>query len=270
MSNPDREIYPNAPLQFVAFEVRMPYVPHLATVEGTTGVYDKLRDLVPVIHTAGAPGLELAAGPLSVSAQAGPTRMLDRGRTLSVTISPTAIVVETSFYSRFENFTDVVEQVVRAVDAAADLAGVQRIGLRYIDEIRVDGVRLPADWEGYIAPSLLTAIHLDDRFEPAATQSLVEFDVADRHKTVMRFGAMRGAVVDPGGPLRLRRTGEGPFFLVDLDSYWLASEDEMPPFAPESILERCADLREPIRTLFEASITEKLRDEVLRKEVDGG
>jgi uncharacterized protein (TIGR04255 family) len=266
----EREIYPNAPLQFVAFEMRMPYAPHLATLEGSTGFYDALRDLVPIIRTAGNPGVEVAAGPFSLSASAGPTRMLDRGRTLSVTISPTAVVVETSLYSQFDEFVKILERVVRAVGAAAEIAGVQRVGLRYIDEIRVDGVTRTADWEGYIAQSLLSAVHLDDRFEPSTIQSLVEFDLGGGQKTVMRFGALSGYIVDPAGPLRLKRTGDGPYFLIDLDSFWIGSEDELPEFTPESVLERCASLRDPVWTLFEASITEKLRNEVLRKEVKDG
>jgi uncharacterized protein (TIGR04255 family) len=83
----------------------------------------------------------------------------------------------------------------------------------------------------------------------------------------MRFGAMRGFTVDPNGPLQIARRGEGAYFLIDLDSFWSAPSEAMPEFDPSYVLERCAHLRVPIRTLFEASITKKLRNEVLRKEM---
>ena len=145
------------------------------------------------------------------------------------------------------------------------------MGLRYIDEIRVGGIESPSDWEPYIAASLLAGLHLDDRYPPASSQGIAEFDVADGQKTVMRFGAMRGFVVDPNGPLRLRRTGEGPFFLLDLDSYWAATPDiEIPEFSSDAVHEICLRLRAPVRALFESSISDRLRDEVLRREVGNG
>ncbi len=266
----DREIYPNAPLQFVAFELRIPYTPALATLDGTTRVYSALQDIVPVVQPpAVPPGFEFAnstTGP-GLTVTSGPTRMVDRARGLSVIVGPQQLVVETTRYTRFEDFEEVIKRVIDSAADVGPIAGTQRVGLRYIDEIRVDGVDKPADWEPYIASALLTGLHLDDHFAPASSQGAVEFDVEDGQKTVMRFGAMQGFVVDPNGPLRLRRHSDGPFFLLDLDSYWAAAPNEdMPEFSPKAVQETCERLRVPVRALFEAAITDKLRNEVLRKE----
>lgn len=269
-STSDREIYPNAPLQFVAFELRIPYSPGLATLDGTSRVYAALQNLVPIIQPALPAGFEIPAN-ATVTITAGPTRMIDRHRGLSVIVGPSQIVVETSRYSQFEDFEVTLRKVLELVAEVAPIAGIQRVGLRYIDEIRVPGVKSPADWEPYIAPSLLAGLHLDDNFLPSASQGSVEFDIADSQKTVMRFGAMEGFVVDPNGPLRLRNPSEGPFFLLDLDSYWAVSSDaEMPEFSPQAVHDICAKLRAPVRALFEAAITNRLRDEVLRKEITHG
>jgi uncharacterized protein (TIGR04255 family) len=186
---------------------------------------------------------------------------------VSVTVAPTALIVETTAYSRFEEFLDVVQRALEAVNNAVSLAGIQRVGLRYIDEIRVAGVDAPVDWDGYINDGLLWATRLDPNLHPQRTEGVAEFEMEGGYRTVMRFGAMSGRVVDPGGPLRVRRTGDGPFFLIDLDSFWLPRDGDVPEFSVERVLDTCTELRKPIRGLFEASITDRLRDEVLRKEV---
>jgi uncharacterized protein (TIGR04255 family) len=193
--------------------------------------------------------------------------MMNRSRTISITIAPTALIVETTAYSHFEEFIEVVRRTLEAADGTVSLAGIQRVGLRYIDEIRVVGVQTPADWEGYIDAGLLFQSKLGPSLRLQRTESLAEFEMEGGHRTVMRFGAMTGRVVDPGGPLRVRRTGDGPFFLIDLDSFWLPTDEDIPEFTVQRVLDTCTELRKPIRGLFEASITDRLRDEVLRKEL---
>jgi len=253
----------------VAFEVRIPHAPKLATVEATTAMYDELRDIVPIIPGTGPNPVELPGphGAISFTPSASHTRMTDRARTMSVVFAPTALLVETTAYVQFEAFLEVIERVLVAANNVASPAGVQRVGLRYIDEIRVEGVENPVDWAGYIHPSLLCAAKLDHDLSPVRTEGLAEFDRGEGHRTVMRFGAMTGRVVDPGGPLRLARTGEGSFFLIDLDSFWAPADEGIPEFTVEAVMEICRQLRVPIRTLFEASISDRLRDDVFRKEV---
>jgi len=193
--------------------------------------------------------------------------MVNRPRTLSVMVAPSAVIVETSAYTQFEEFLEVIHRALLAAASAVALAGIQRVGIRYIDEIRVEGVRGPVDWFDYINPALLCATALDADLTPQRTEGLAEFELDDGQRTVMRFGAMTGWVVDPGGPLRLRRAEDGPFFLIDLDSFWVSPGEGIPEFDVERVIDRVKMLRAPVRALFEASITDRLRDEVFRKEV---
>ncbi len=48
-----------------------------------------------------------------------------------------AIVVETSAYTDLENFCDFVMRVLDARAQVSSIVGVERIGLRYVFEIRV-------------------------------------------------------------------------------------------------------------------------------------
>jgi uncharacterized protein (TIGR04255 family) len=72
--------------------------------------------------------------------------------------------------------------------------------------------------------------------------------------------------VSPAGPLRLRSSGPGPYFLIDTTGAWTLSDGEVPKYIVDDALELCERLHDPLHVLFEASITERLRDEALRRE----
>ena len=246
----------------------MPLAPKLGTLDGAEKVYESLRDMVPVIRGPALPPMEATtAQPVNVlfGAAGGQTKMINRARTLSVTVASTAVIVETSTYTRYEEFAQIVEEVLRATVGASPLAGIQRVGLRYVDEIRVPGITVAEDWGPYINASLLAGTALTDTLKPVRTEGRAEFVISENQRAHMRFGALTKWIVDPNGVLRLRRSDDGPFFLIDLDSFWTASEDDIPEFSVGQVLATCEMLREPVRALFEAAITERLRDEILRK-----
>ena len=86
--------------------------------------------------------------------------------------------------------------------------GVLRIGLRYIDEIRVPGIdSAPGDWRGYIDEHLLAAT--DPAFIPASLRpsewlGLVQYQTAPDSMLTLRYGPQSGYAVDSEGPTRRR------------------------------------------------------------------
>lgn len=261
------DIYLNAPLQWVAFELRFPQVPAFLTQEGRIGLYDALRANFPILG-AQSPALDFPAGALGATfGQVASLRMFNRTRTRSVAVAPDSVVIEAGDYIDHEEFFALVTDVLTHADRIAAIPSMTRVGLRYVDEIRVAGVGRPQDWTPYVSDALLGPIEVAKDFAPNALHGVLEFDLEDGHRAVMRFGALNGYAVDPGGPLRIRNRGDGPYFLIDLDSYWTAPTDEYPEFSVNQIEELCNRLRRPVRDLFEATITEKLRNDVLRKEI---
>ncbi len=59
-----------------------------------------------------------------------------------------------------------------------------------------------------------------------------------------------------------------PSSVMDVDSYW-QGDDYVDEFSSSTLLELVDTLHRPIRAIFEASITDALRDEVLRRERNG-
>ena len=69
--------------------------------------------------------------------------------------------------------------------------------------------------------------------------------------------------MDPAGDLKRSTPAPGPYFLLDIDSFWTPSDD-VPVFDEDKIVSVCDDLHSPVRDMFEGLITERLRQEVLR------
>jgi uncharacterized protein (TIGR04255 family) len=263
MTERDKEIYPNPPVEVVAFELRIPHSLGLADRSAQTEVWQHLRERLPITQPQAS--LQVAIGPPMMQAQQ-PLRMLDRGRTESVVIGAEAIVVENTSYRSYEDFCELLREVLAAVDPQ-DVAGFTRIGLRYINEIRVNGVEQLGDWDGLVNPLLLSGAALATRaMGVERVGGEIEYATTDQHSVVLRYGSFQGRIVNLEGPLRTRTNDASPAFLIDLDSYW---EDpvraQLPEFSIETIMSTTSELRAPIHELFEISITDKLRD-VFREE----
>ncbi len=267
MKDADHEVYPSAPLRFVAFEARVSSVPLLETQEGRLAIYDVLQELFPILQ----PGPQ-QQGPvgLIIEPAAQQTRMMDRSRTLGARVGPETIAVETSSYKHFNWFTEIVEETLGCLSKVALIPSLQRVGLRYTDEIRVPGVSHPKDWAPYIDERLIGPLDLVDGLTAEGHQGQTEYRINDHHLIRTRYGSIEGWSVDPNGPLAVENLGAGPYFLIDLDSFWTAPTNSFPEFSVEKTITLTKELHEPLRSLFEASITEQLRDSVFRKDPTGG
>lgn len=270
----DREIYPNAPLKLVAAEVRYPLSPRLAKLE-PDALLERLGDLVPLAEED-QPLMQVMVGPAGVEPPASTPlgsrrlRLLSKARHLAVTITGTNTIIETTTYERFEVFQEVVGRVFDALEKLGPPVGIERLGLRYIDEIRVAEVsESPGDWQEYVDSSLLAATDAsagalaDMGQHPEVWQGLIQFSGREGRGLHLRYGAGLGTVVNPNGPLRFPGgTDERPAFIIDLDSFW--GPAELSDFSVPSLVKECEGLHEPLSRLFERIITDRLRNEVLR------
>jgi uncharacterized protein (TIGR04255 family) len=269
---PEREIYPNAPLEFVACEIRYPFAPGLVEDAALPKLHKSFYDWLPLVE----PGFETT---MVIGAGGAPTppttvkqlRFLSRDRQLGVLVTSGLISIETTRYTRFEDFKVSISRSLAGLASTVDVAGLARIGLRYIDEIRVpfvEGQDERSGWIKYIDPRLTgeMALEIGNR-GPNSVQGTLQYDLGDGDHVVMRYGAMRGQSVG-NVPLRRRTLESGAYFLIDIDSFW-APADLLPAFDVAAALAACDRLHLPVRALFEASITDQLRDDVLRSAAHG-
>lgn len=265
LPDPDREIYPNAPLKLVAFELRFPQAPELARppAQFERAIKHELPILGPVPQEV---RIELQpAGPIATQHVGGGLRRLDRRRRRSIVLTPVNLILETSSYTRFEEFREFVDAALRALATSADIPASTRIGVRYIDEIDSALLAQPVHWDRYIAPALLGAMtHFGTT--PVELQTAAIFRPSAEDSVVLRYGIANQPVVDPAGPLAITDSPAGEYFLIDIDSSWSAPGDDLPEFNADGVLEHLDRLHAPVREAFEAAITDELREELLREE----
>lgn len=262
-----REVYPNAPLVSVSFELRHPESETL-TPKQRSLFKDLLREQLPVMRSQQTTVQKIEFGPSGpvqqVETEEYP-KYFDRQTTIAASLLRGSTVVETAQYPGWDVFRDVLTKVCIARHEVSPIDGVERVGLRYIDEIRIPGTEAP-DWGEYLSESLLGPhVDKDPDLPLRQWQGLAVYGPEGGRSLVMRHATGEGFALDPSGDLRRKTPAyPGKFFLLDLDSFWIP-ESGVPVFSDASIRESVETLHAPVREMFEQCITERLRDEVFRK-----
>ena len=232
---------------------------------------DAIRDVLPLLENAQQNTLEFSINPAgSASSRVDRrtfSRFTTRDRTIALVVKDEALVVETTTYAGWEqDFRPLLEHVVTAFGANCSPDGVLRIGLRYIDEIRVPEIdTIPGDWGKYIAKNLLAAADrtfVPKSLTPTTWQGLVQYVTASDSTLTVRYGPQDGYAVPPkGATRRINPPQPGPFFLLDSDSFWQVS-GVVPEFDTGWILDTCDSLHKPTREFFRIAATDALRSDV--------
>ncbi len=266
-----REIYPNAPIVLVALEVRHSLGDPL-DVRAVSKIATLLSDVLPLRSETQETSIVFTSGSAPEPSQpAVVQRWTSRDKRTAMTVRPEAIVVETTDYERYESLRELVGKVLKARSVTARGVGVERIGLRYIDEIRVppDNGDTSTSWNEWVHPSLLGPrdVFSASGLTPSEHQGIALFQAGEDQVLALRYGPRKGYAVDP--TLELRRPmlppPDSPFFLIDIDSFWQPS-GIWPEMDVETVLECIDRLHVPVREVFESLITDQLRKEVLRDE----
>lgn len=254
------EVYPNSPLAAVVVEVRHPIAEPIGPSE-VSAFRKALAELLPI--AANEQILDLTMGPQPTAVPI--SRFVSRDRHQSATFRANGIVVESTEYPGWADFSSLVKQVVTARQRIAPVDGVERVGLRYINEVRVPSA-VDNGWGEWIAPELLGPYALASAAggRLTAQQGIAQFGEQSRVTHTVRWATGTGQAYLSGENLRRRNELQGPFFLIDLDGAWTSSDGAVPELITESAMGFLNDLHDPIDRLFEATITGRLRDEVLR------
>lgn len=266
---PEREVYVNAPLRLVTAEYRFPLSSVLAGDDLLSLLAKTLGTALPIIEPAQLVQFSVGAD-LAPPAITNGYRLLARDRTTAATVTSNRLAVETTAYRHWADFRN--EYVETALSALGEdigaLAGLDRVGLRFINELRIpsiaDGVE---GLRAYINSDLLAASRVMSRGELKTVQAALHLQLGDNAELLMRSGILEGRMVDDSGPLRLTSPPQsGRFFLIDIDSFWTntGALDEWNTAEAIAISDR---LHEPIDELFESCITDTLRDDILRRKV---
>lgn len=256
--------YENAPLSYVIFVADLNPASILGESSALDQIHEELEDLVPVREDmSGA-----LIGPDGMVGPAGGARFVDRDQHLAVVVAPSRIAVDTTQYTTFVDFAEMLDRVLTAVASVAPRRACRRLGLRYVDEIRVPEVKAGsvADWQGWIDDSLLPGVAL----RPGSSSRTIAGSIDESYEAgyAVRFAwhTGDGYAVNPDGPLRVPDPSPpGPYFALDTDSQWSAEPQlELLLLGDAELHQRIRRLHEPVHSFFEMSLTKRLRTEILK------
>ena len=170
---------------------------------------DRLADVLPIPEPVQEQTVVLAPGAAPDVKGQSAFRFASRDKTTIATIYPTRFALETSDYERYGKFRSLLTTLVETFYEYARPAGIERVGLRYIDEIKIPSITEtdPAAWRPFIDSELLAPVDIADEALPDKKariwHGLLQFDGSEQTTLVLRFGAFEGNAVDPNGPLTL-------------------------------------------------------------------
>ncbi len=261
----EHEVYPSAPVVVATVEVRHTETPSLTQPERKK-VKQALGQWAPIQRSSKqliVTGVIGAAGAGDPAFEEFP-KYFSRDSMLAISFRKEAVVVEATRYDGWLAFKDVIEAAVHARSEIGVPDAVERVGIRYLNEIRPGG-GTSVDWTDWLNPAVLGPIELGESvgLEAKQWQGQAVYGPEDGRSLVLRYAPGEGQAVETGQELVRSKFTPGPFMWLDIDSFWL-HEAALPEFDTEVILGKCVDLHTPLRTLFEKLITPKLR-EVLRR-----
>mgnify|MGYP000119857388 CR=1 FL=1 len=134
------EIYPNAPIVDMIAEIRFSQCEPLDKIK-LRGFTTALDEHLPLLTEETGTSVQLSSpdGQVEVPVTNGETfpRWSSRDKRTVLTLRQNILSLETTDYPGYFNVRELLEKAVTALERLMAPKGVTRIGLRYIDEIRV-------------------------------------------------------------------------------------------------------------------------------------
>lgn len=187
--------------------------------------------------------------------------MRNADATESLTVTSWSLTYETTAYIDFESFQAGMVDSCRALISLNIRPALRRIGLRYINEIRVpESVAGMRDWAAWIDPILLGGMSITADEAPLRTlQGAVAFDLGEGRGLNVGYAAIQqGSAVNPQFLTR-PPIAPGPCFAIDLDGYLEIAEGVTTQMTKDLMGEVLGDVHESIGSAFQRVITDNAR-----------
>lgn len=260
VTSPPRYRMNAAPLVQALAQVNFPIVPRLQTIEGIAPLQERLAELLPYMNQQIIQQIELLvgpAGPAASNAQSGTIHIFtdDDGWSVQVTTQSATLSVDGSNYRGVEDFRRRLETVWLALREAAGVRRCDRLGVRYLDIVQLDG----ADWADWFRPEIvglaspalsgevLTSTLAETRLQSDLSEAFAgqtgQIEGVIRHGVVPAGSLMQGI---PPRPIGQRS------FILDMDTFVAAGE----PFDPQRLAKQFSELHASIEKVFHWAVTE--------------
>lgn len=175
----------------------------------------------------------------------------DPKSTWQVTVTETAVALETTDYSTRDDFCDRCAEVFAAIASAALPPVVDRVGVRYIDRLTGDALN---EVSRYVIPELSVLTGYVDSpliLHHSITESQIEIDAGER--MLVRSGLLPpGSAFDPALPAVTEQS-----WVLDMDVFTTQAGF---PFAPNELTRRLHRYAETAYAFFRYATTEAFQE----------
>jgi uncharacterized protein (TIGR04255 family) len=258
---PSREVFPDAPLALVAAEIRFTDAARLRQQQTKDQVAIALEERFPFAEPLQQTDFNLTpTAPPQIQQRIGVV-LKNATSTETLTIMSESLTYETTAYT---NFDDLLEAVTAACDvliAAEVRPAMRRVGLRYIDEVRVPEAIIDVrQWGKWIDHRLIDQLDVGPDDVPATmTQSISTYDLGGGKGLNFRYAALnQGPIVVPQF-LKRPAVESGPFFVLDFDGFHDFAGGDVIPLSSVTVRESLSTVHVPCGTAFQRSITDEAR-----------
>ncbi len=179
-------------------------------------------------------------------------RFADVSGTWAVVLAQDFIALETREYSDFDHFMERLSFVLNALVKHIQPDPGLRIGLRYIDEIRL----ADADPRSAIRPELLGAMTQEEVFSKAVRSvQEIALQYPEGEAVTLRHGYFSsGTTVQPPAP---ESAPLGPFYLLDTDVYREFTPPAVLQMDTDSICQHVEEYHQAVYRLFRWALTDE-------------
>ncbi len=167
-----REVFLETPLALVAAEIRFTDSARLRQQSILDHIIIALEDRFPYSRPVQSMGLQLLVGTAPAAQTMPPATSLiltNQSSTESVSLTSTSLTYETTHYTEFPDLLAAVQMACVALASAGVQPAMERIGLRYIDEIRVpEPISDARQWSEWIDNRLIDHLAVGPKIYPVA------------------------------------------------------------------------------------------------------
>lgn len=258
---PDREVFPDAPLALVAAEIRFTDAARLRQQQTKDEVAIALEERFPFAEPLQQTDFNLTpAAPPQIQQRVGVV-LKNAMSTETLTIMSESLTYETTAYTNFDELLEAVTAACDALIAVKVRPAMRRVGLRYIDEVRVpEAITDVRQWSKWIDHRLIDQLAVGPDDAPVTlTQSVSTFDLGGGKGLNFRYAALnQGPVVVPQF-LKRPAIESGPFFVLDFDGFHDFTGGQPVELSSAVVRENLTAVHVPCGTAFQRSITDEAR-----------
>ena len=245
-----------SPLVLTIAQVRFPTVLRVGDPDFIAPFQEALREAYPVAVEEHE--IQMMLGPQGATQMPGQKqwRLHTADGMLSLVLASTALTFESRSYIDADDFLDRFERALDALQQHIRPALCERVGLRYINEIRQPQGVSAGGWRGLIDNSFLGPIEseLGKRFSVARTIQDISLTRGPNEFVSLKHGFIpTGTTIVPAVPGSAAPT-IGPFYLLDLDHFVTRRE----VFQSKGILASLEKFHAVLYDLFRLAITPEL------------